>query len=647
MTEPSDRPNTGGQSLRHRLEISSIELVGGGRTVVFRSGFNVIQGPITTGKSTLVRLVRAMLGTMPSGLPPEVDLVTAIRGSVALGERNWQIYRPRTLTRGAIVEVGEIVESEREPLAFRLPVAANERSYSFFLLDQLAIPSVSVPRARTEPAGAQSPVTMTDWLSYCIITGDELDTEVFGHHNDWRDAKRRWVFELAYGYYNAEVAALNARLRTVELQLASLEQSVSAAQNFLAGTPFASIADLEQQLAVVAGELNSVVASRRQIQPESSTIPGAAESQQRLLSLRRRSAELGDQRSRTRTQIADLRDLEKQLATQSARLTRAIVADEWLVDFDFVVCPRCGSDVDAGRVDSQHCYLCLQTPSPTTSREQMLNEQARIANQISETREIAELRTSSAARLDQQVNDLDAEILTLAAQLDELTRTFVSDRASRLERLAGEQARVEAELRRLNEYLELLKRHEQQLYDRNQLELDREEIERQIHALKLQRSEADSNVAALEARTLQYLRDLHIPNLGQELSVRINPTTYLPEVSGRTFDELSSQGLKTLVNVAHSLAHHTTAIDRSLPLPGLLILDGLSSNAGHEGFDQERIRDVYRLLRSVAERYEGLLQIVAVDNELDRDILLEFADRVILTLSQNDRLIRTETAALE
>ena len=48
------------------------------------------------------------------------------------------------------------------------------------------------------------PVTTTDWLSYCIVTGDELDTQVFGHHREWRNVKRRWVFELAYGYYEPD-----------------------------------------------------------------------------------------------------------------------------------------------------------------------------------------------------------------------------------------------------------------------------------------------------------------------------------------------------------------------------------------------------------------------------------------------------------
>lgn len=161
-----------------------------------------------------------------------------------------------------------------------------------------------------------------------------------------------------------------------------------------------------------------------------------------------------------------------------------------------------------------------------------------------------------------------------------------------------------------------------------------------LNGRELSQVDAEDNVRALEQRMLEYLQELNIPDLRQELSVKINRNTYLPEVSGRTFDELSSQGLKTLVNIAHALAHHTVTIDRNLPIPGLLVLDGLSANAGHEGFDQDRIRDVYQLLGAVAARYRDALQVIAVDNYLSRGILLEFADHVILTLSQADRLIR-------
>src|ERR1022692_4327373 len=116
---PAD-PGQSGVGHSHRLELSEMELVGGGREITFRPGLNIIQGDITTGKTTLVRLIRALLGTMPSAMPPEVDYIRALQGRVSIGHRTWQIYRPRTSTAGALVEIGEAdPEPSREPIAPR------------------------------------------------------------------------------------------------------------------------------------------------------------------------------------------------------------------------------------------------------------------------------------------------------------------------------------------------------------------------------------------------------------------------------------------------------------------------------------------------------------------------------------------------
>ncbi|MFC7481496.1 hypothetical protein ACFQX7_17670 [Luedemannella flava] len=589
-----------------------------------------------------------MLGTMPDGLPPEVDYVTAIRGRVILGTRAWQIYRPRTTTSDALVEISEEdSDPGREVFSIRLPVARSDRTYSTFLLDQLQMPVVNVPQARGEPTGTLTPVTMTDWLGYCVITGDELDTQVFGHLRTYRNIKRRWIFELAYGYYEPELALLNAGLRSVELQLASLDHDAAVRAKFLAETPFANPEALELQLAEYSTELESVMAQRRQLGGTAGEVPGVRELRQTLLATRTRRADIADQLVRLEAQIADLSDLRRQLSSQSARLTRAIVADEWLVDFDFIVCPRCGNDINPGRTDPHLCYLCLQEPRPAASQAQLLAEQDRISSQIRETDEVSNSRSAAAEQLRRDAARLDQLVDELAADLDQRTEAFVSERATQIEYLAAQQARLEVEIKRLHEYAGLLRRHQEHLDGRETLEAKREELTTRINSRELSQLDADENVVALERRMLEYLEELHIPNLGQELTVKINRKTYLPEVSGRTFDELSSQGLKTLVNIAHALAHHTVAIDRNLPMPGLLILDGLSANSGHEGFDLDRVRDVYRLLRRVTqeERYRDALQVIAVDNELARHILLEFADLVVLTLTQDDRLIRIPKAA--
>ena len=136
----------------HRLELVEVELVGGGRTVRFHQGLNIIQGDITTGKTTFVRLLRGMLATFPDEIAPEVEYLSAIRGRVFLGARLWQIYRPRTTTRDALVEVSEEEpDSGREGVALRLPVASKGRSYNSIFQPLVFRKHEPSPQARLRP----------------------------------------------------------------------------------------------------------------------------------------------------------------------------------------------------------------------------------------------------------------------------------------------------------------------------------------------------------------------------------------------------------------------------------------------------------------------------------------------------------------
>ena len=502
MTRPATTPPEPDSNLQpvhpHRLELLQVDLIGGGREVTFHSGLNHIVGDITTGKTTFIRLIRALLGTMPKDLPPEVDYVDAIRGHVILGDRGWKLYRPRTTTSDALVEIGEDHnEPGREALSLRLPVAGSARTYSTFLLDRLDIPAISVPQARNEPTGVQTPVTMTDWLGYCIITGDELDTEVFGHKRHFRDLKRRWVFEIAYGYYEPELARLNAQLRHLQRQLDSLEHDAEIRAQFLKDTPFADIATLELQLSASTTELDHVLEQRRTLVSAITDIPGVQQARENLLAARSRRADIAERMSRLQAQTEDLGDLVRQLKSQSARLSRAIVAGEWLVDFDFIVCPRCGNDIEPARTDPDLCYLCLQQPRPATSEAELLSEQNRIASQITETKDVLEGRERALLTLTHQASRLDQLITELSEDLDHRTQAFVSDRATQIDYQATRQAQLEADIKRLREYAELLQRHEHQLSSRATLEGQQEQLRLRINERELSRSDAEENIKPL------------------------------------------------------------------------------------------------------------------------------------------------------
>ncbi|MYU12888.1 hypothetical protein GTZ78_19840, partial [Streptomyces sp. SID8361] len=66
----------------------------------------------------------------------------------------------------------------------------------------------------------------------------------------------------------------------------------------------------------------------------------------------------------------------------------------------------------------------------------------------------------------------------------------------------------------------------------------------------------------------------------------------------------------------HALAHQQMALDDDgNPLPNLLIIDGISSNVGHEGIDLEQLRKMYAALLQVATEHLDRLQIIVTDND--------------------------------
>src|SRR5687767_3273170 len=101
-----------------RLRVQNVELAGTTRQIELHPGLNAIAGPITTGKTTALRLVRVLLGTSASGLPTEVRThVPGIRGSLVVGEEAFNVYRPLSPATGGHVEIAGSTEVARLPLS--------------------------------------------------------------------------------------------------------------------------------------------------------------------------------------------------------------------------------------------------------------------------------------------------------------------------------------------------------------------------------------------------------------------------------------------------------------------------------------------------------------------------------------------------
>ncbi len=537
-----------------RLRLDHIVLVGTTRRVEFTPGLNLVAGPITTGKTSLLRLCRAMVGGSVEQLPPEIrHHVSAVSGRLVLRDTAYAVSRRLVTTQDAPVDIAGEGSSLRVPL--QRARTGDGLTYGRWLLEKLALPQLSVPSAPTRPAESPSvPVTISDFMLYCHIRQEDLDSSVFGHQDAFKNIKRKYVFEILFGIYDSEIAVLQGRLREVDSAVRTAAHGIQSFDNVLRQTAWDSRAALQRDLDATQARLIEIEASGQRLAQEARSNPRSQELQEEIAGVDRRISHARSELVALESNVGDLNRLTSQLETQVARLTRSIAAGTLLVDFDFKVCPRCGAPVGADPTDSDHCYLCGQTPQRSFSVDALLREQDRLESQISETRELIANSEQSRAVLRTEVGRLEAERSRTATELDFLTTAFVSDRAEVMTSIAQSRGALQEHVRRLQDYLVLFDRLAALVSQRAALESEKERIFDDLERLQTRDTEVQGRLISLENTFLQLVNRIGLPEFPGDPRAAVNRETYLPIVNGRRFEELSSGGLKVLTSLAFTLA---------------------------------------------------------------------------------------------
>lgn len=616
-----------------RVRVNSLRLVGADRHVEFGPGVNIIYGPVATGKTTLIRCIRGLLGSGLNDFPQEVRRnVTELAGDLLLGNEEFGVVRPFVTTRNAPVEIAG------DQGAWRLPAIRGEdaeQSYREWLLERLDLPLIRVPEAPTKPESDLSPVTINDYLSYCHLKQDEIDSSVFGHDIHYKNVKRKAVFSIVYGKYNPEVAARHEQLRRVMNKLSGLKSRRAVIEDFLEDSPFANIAELRRAKAEYEEKLSEL--EKRSVSQSNELIAAADASDLREeeREIRSRIREVEEELASERQSVEELKKLLEQLEAQRNRLTRAIIGDKLLVDFDFIICPRCGADVDRERSKEGICYLCLQEPELELSRSELIDEQDQIGDQLSEAEELLDTRQDRIRELEESLEALRDKRERIVEELDYATESYVSDAASDIRSFAEQRATIQERIKKIGDYIEIAERRSDVRMKIKELESNKERLEDDIDQLTSGGAEFEKRVEFLENTLASLLERFQGPEFVEGGRTGIDRTTYLPIYSGRRFDELSSLGLQVLVNVAHVFAHQLTALEFNLDIPNIIVIDGLTKNIGHEGLDQERIDAIFDYVLEFGRKYGDSVQVIVGENTVPANA----SDKIVVRLSEDEKLI--------
>ena len=386
-------------------------------------------------------------------LPTEArSNVTAVSGSVALNGTSFSIVRPAVTTATARVEIAG------KDRTWRLPAASSPdgNTYTTWLLEQLDLPRIDVPSAPTRPESDPTAVSINDYFLYSYLTQEDLGFSVFGHRDAFKDIKRKYVFDITYGFYDLRVAQLQDRLRDVHSQLRELHARQGLFASFVDGTPLENRAGIEHELREINAELRQIEAASRELASVPQGIPGTSELQLEILQLERQTAELRAGIEAEQKSLDNLKELANQLESQSSKLTRSIVSHKHLMDVDFVVCPRCGSELRERRATEDICRLCLQEPTLAFSRETLVDEQGAVEQQLTEIQDLVREREGRGTDLQGALTRLGAELTRKRMELEFQTKSYVSEHATRIASTAAGRARLFSRSEQLQEYLDVL-----------------------------------------------------------------------------------------------------------------------------------------------------------------------------------------------
>lgn len=601
---------------RH-MRINSVILQGAGKDYEFSFTRNctILDGPVGTGKSSLLELIKYGFGGQAVLTPVVRSEVDQVILKVSMEGRDICLRRGLGKSSRYVTLSNTNDPEEFETLSVRGD--GRHRSISDALLATIDLPNVEIPRARTRATAETVRLTFNDLYSYLYVEQQDIDRSVVHHTEAFRDPKRRAVFELLFGLADPGQLAAETELGRLREKLKASRSRAELIENFLQTSGVESytqlrsksieLSDIAKNAATELVLLREAVAARTTAHEQLRERVASAEA-----AFNAAARELADSRS----EVSRREELLSQFQLDSFREDKARSASRRLSPLEFVMCPRCLQELPESRADSNHCHLCLQevaldyTDPPDASVVEADEQVDELEELLTKAREIYIDRES-------HQRALQRHLATLREDLDQVTAEAVAPRFSEIELLSARRASALVELDGVYKYLKFwdeLRNIQDSVRRLDSRMVELEEIISSTKARLSQRRLILSELSSLFDDTVQFL------GVPWANTAAIDPKTYLPTIDGERFETVAvAGGTKTLVTVAYHLTLLAHALEQhDTLLPQLLILDTPRKNLGFNDNDREMGDRIYNRIQTLVDAYGSEVQFIIADNDLPR-----------------------------
>jgi hypothetical protein len=632
-----------------KLRLHTLKLIcrSSEETVSFSKNVSFFHGTLSSGKSSIARLVDFCLGgdlEKTTALRRELisaQLLLALESNEVLLERNRDENQVRATWRDKFGASGTaLVRTKGDGV----PIVGDDVvNLSDLILHLLGYSVIKVRKRTSDEESPMVRLSFRDIFKFCYLEQEELDSSFFRLNTPILAEKSKDALNFFTGYYSETLSNLETEHDALRTEQRSKREAAERIKSFLANFGYESEAQIQLELDNVHREIEGL---ERDLHADGDVYLHQTHF---VDDQRDKLRALSDQLQGEKEAIYDIdenlerqRELRAELISMKFKTARADRARAVLGGTAFEHCPNCGQPVSSSRaVPEGSCYLCLQ-PS-LSSQTQEINPEAIQGDLDARIEDLeASLRRHESARRRQvaRVNELTSTKAKLDNEVANLLRAYESDRLARTRHAEQQLATLRERARFLARVREMPNAVATMLEEADAISAQLSALQRAISEEQERLSYADKNFNDLANNFLQALLAVKVPGVAPGDRVVFNRRTLIPEIwpegdknQAYSFYTSGSGGKKTLITICFALALHRTARLNKMPVPSLLIIDTPLKNITPD-INPELVEAFYDYLYSKAEDELSDDQFVIIDQKLVRpqgNATLEFSERYMTT----------------
>jgi len=586
-------------------------------------------GQISAGKSSIARLIDYCLGGNIENTPAiKQELVSAelmgnFNKSDIIFERK---YPSNQIQVTWIDKEGKkySVLAPKEPN--NTPIWGEDvYNLSDLIFNFLGLSPLKVRRSKSDPGSPLIRLSFRDFMWYCYLDQDNLDSSFYKLEDQFRKLKSRDVMKFIVGYYNEKLNGLEIQLEKIKKVRLTKKETIKQIISFVNEYGFKSVKEIEDEMQKITNCVNQWT---KKIQDQESIYLENTHFVDELRDQLRDMDIVFDKETQIKKDLEYKIDIEKSLESEMIsskfKMARHETASHILSGVKFEICPECGLSITPQQpLNEDVCPLCknkkIDNKNSSLSKFKPMYDE--INSKITELGESIKRHEEAYKKQLSIIEELKEEKLTLDKKLNIELKSYDSAYITRIRELERNIATNQEKYRNIEKIYIYLKSIDDLRVEVKTLEVELDNLENEIKNERSGLTNAQNIITEIQDFLLETLTIIKVPGLSKEDQIEINLKTWIPSIFPQgekslkwDFYNAGSGGKKTLLNVSYALSIHKITEKFNLPLPTFLIIDTPMKNIGEE-INQEIFKSFYSFLYKLAEEEMLNTQFIIIDKE--------------------------------